>query len=595
MDQEFPIQLSQRGQDARQEVPMRTPKQLYAQERIIYQPELLTCPHCGDLLVMYPYLAWDKTVQMLDRVLSVASRPGHCPHATCAGSRMRLLSAQGQRIALPGSSYGYDVLVRIGWRRQEYRATYGEIHTELASQVRISESHVRSLYQHFYLPLLACHERQHHDHLAQIAKQQGGLIVALDGLAPQGGEPQIWFIRELFSGLTLRSGWLCQQDQPTFEAFLAPLQHLEWPILAVLSDKQTGLVPAVAAVLPNMRHQFCQAHYLRNLAEPLAEADAAFKMALRQQVRQQVGDVIRQAPQAAPGHAGVLTVTGLVPSPCEEPKAAASQRPTPIVSPTALEPEADEVITQLVHHTRYLLTLKGRPPFRLAGLETYERLQNVARVSLELLAQRSELRLAQLYRGLQAALSPFAETFQELQQGAAWLRDIAYILEPAATQPMSAAYVAGQLRGYLDTVRRRPNVTPTLSAFGRHLDKVSRSYWPGLFHCYDVPGLPRTNNEIESRFRDTERRLLRTTGQKGLTQRTLQRQGIWELLPRPPTEAQLLKAVCQTPSEDLAQERRRFAAHRQRFRLQSRSLRQTQAQFDQLRQRWPALQATGTG
>jgi hypothetical protein len=94
--------------------------------------------------------------------------------------------------------------------------------------------------------------------------------------------------------------------------------------------------------------------------------------------------------------------------------------------------------------------------------------------------------------------------------------------------------VAGQLRGYLDTVLRRPDVTPTLYAFGRHLDKVSRSYWPGLFHCYDMPGLPRTNNEIESRFRDTGRRLLRTTGQKGLTQRTLQRQGAWELLPRPP-------------------------------------------------------------
>jgi len=56
---------------------MRTPKPLYAHERIIYQPELLTCPHCGDLLVMCNYLAWNKTVQMLDRVLSVASRPGH--------------------------------------------------------------------------------------------------------------------------------------------------------------------------------------------------------------------------------------------------------------------------------------------------------------------------------------------------------------------------------------------------------------------------------------------------------------------------------------------------------------------------------------
>jgi hypothetical protein len=574
---------------------MRTPKRLYAHERLIYQPELLTCPHCGDLLVLCNYLAWDKTVQMLDRVLSVASRPGRCPHATCVGSRLRLLSAAGQRIAPAGSTYGYDVVVRIGWWRQESRATYREMHAELASQVRISASHVGYLYQQVYLPLLACHERQHRDRLAQIAQQQGGLIVALDGLAPQGGEPQIWFIRELSSGLTLRSGWLCQQDQPTFEAFLEPLKHLEWPILAVLSDKQTGLVPAVATVLPHSRYQFCQAHYLRNLAEPLAEADTAFKGELRKAVRAQVGDALRQAPRPAPGHAGVLTVTGLLPSPLEKPTAPACQSPTPRDTLTGPESTADEVITQLLRHTRYLLTLKGRPPFRLAGIETYERLQNVAKFSLDLLAQRYEPRLAQLYQGLQTALSPFAAISQELQQGAAWLRDIAYILEPAATQPLSAAHVAGQLRGYLDTVRRWPKVTPTLYAFGRHLDTVSRSYWRGLFHCYDVPGLPRTNNEIESHFRDTSRRLLRTTGQKGLTQRTLQRQGAWELLPRPPTEAQVLEAVCQTSLEELAQERQRFAAHRQRFRLQSRSLRQTRAQFDRLRQRWSSLQPTGTG
>ena len=595
MGQEFPLKLGQRGQDAREEVPMRTPKRLYAHERIIYQPELLTCPHCGDLLVMCNYLAWDKTVQLLDRVLSVASRPGCCRHATCAGSRMRLLSAEGQGIALPGSTYGYDVLVRIGWRRQEYHATYREIHAELASQVRISESHVGYLYQQVYLPLLACHERQYRDHLAQIAKEQGGLIIALDGLAPQGGEPQIWFIRELTSGVTLRSGWLSQQDQPTFEAFLAPLKHLEWPILAVVSDKQKGLVPAVATVLPHSRYQFCQAHYLRNLAEPLAEVDAAFKVELRQTVREQIGDLIRQEPHTAPGHAGVLTVTGLLPSPLEQPTAPASQNPTPRDALTVPEAKADAVITQLLRHTRYLLTLKGRPPFRLAGMETYERLQNVARLSLDLLATRYESRLAQLYQGLQSALSPFTQTYQEVRQGAAWLRDIAYILEPAPTQPIQGAQVAGQLRGYLDTVLRLPDVTPSLYEFGLHLDKVSRSYWPGLFHCYDVPSVPRTNNELESRFRDTGRRLLRTTGQKGLTQRTLQRQGAWELLPRPPTEAQLLGALCHTPPEDLAQERQRFAAHRQRFRLQSRSLRQTQAQFDHLRQRWSSRQPTGTG
>jgi hypothetical protein len=140
-------------------------------------------------------------------------------------------------------------------------------------------------------------------------------------------------------------------------------------MLAVLSDKHTGLVPAVAEVVPNRRHPFCQAHYLRNLADPLAEAEAAFKVALRQSVRQQVGDVLRQDAQTEPGRTGVLTVTGLFPRPVAEPKVPAAPNPTPRVSPRAPEPAAHEVVPQRGRHPRDLRTLTGRPPFRLAGLE----------------------------------------------------------------------------------------------------------------------------------------------------------------------------------------------------------------------------------
>ena len=134
---------------------MRTPKELHPSERIIYKPELPACSHCGGPLVLYNYLAWDKTVQTLDRVLSIASRPGHCADPTCPEHDARFLSAEGQQIALPGSTYGYDVLVRIGWLRQERREIYADIRADLASQIQVSESHVRYLYQQVYLPLLA--------------------------------------------------------------------------------------------------------------------------------------------------------------------------------------------------------------------------------------------------------------------------------------------------------------------------------------------------------------------------------------------------------------------------------------------------------
>jgi len=114
-----------------------TPNRLYAQPRLIYQPELLTCPHCNDRLALCNYLAWDKIVQTLRGVLSIASRPSHCRHATCEGAQLRLLSAEAQGIALAGSTYGYDVIVRIGWWRQHYHATYREIHIGSFEEIEV--------------------------------------------------------------------------------------------------------------------------------------------------------------------------------------------------------------------------------------------------------------------------------------------------------------------------------------------------------------------------------------------------------------------------------------------------------------------------
>jgi hypothetical protein len=574
---------------------MRTPKELYPSERMIYKPEVPACPHCGEPLVMYNYLAWDKIVQTLDRVLSVASRPGHCVNPTCPGHGMRLLSAEGQQIALPGSTYGYDVLARIGWLRQERRDIYAEIRDDLASRVQISESHVRYLYQQVYLPLLACHERQYWDCLAQAAQQHGGLFISLDGLAPIGGEPQLWFIRELLTGLTLRSGWLSRFDQATFEAFLQPLSQLPWSILAVLSDKQKGLPPAVSTVLPGARHHFCHAHYLKNLAQPLADADSAFNVELRKAVRREVGPLIRaEKPTEAP-QPGLLTVTGLLP---DNPPATAeleSQKPESSVAPASDAALADEVVTHLLRHTRYLLTLKGRPPFRLAGTETYQRLQRVIALTEELLDHRYDPRMACLNQGLQTALPLFTSEYRDLQQGATWLQNIDRILELPDDHPPTGEQVSQQLRAYLDDLLNLPDISLRLDAFRYHLDKVSTSYWPGLFHCYDLEGLPRTNNDVESLFRDTQRRLLRTTGQKGQTRRALQRTGAWELLPRPSTEAECLDALRQVPPSQLAKEQQRLRQHRERFRLRTRSTRQINAQFHKLRQQWLSLAATSTG
>ncbi len=47
-----------------------------------------------------------------------------------------------------------------------------------------------------------------------------------------------------------------------------------------------------------------------------------------------------------------------------------------------------------------------------------------------------------------------------------------------------------------------------------HFIKVTKSYWPGLFRCYETPGLPRTNNDLERCFGSARYHERRATGRK---------------------------------------------------------------------------------
>ena len=58
--------------------------------------------------------------------------------------------------------------------------------------------------------------------------------------------------------------------------------------------------------------------------------------------------------------------------------------------------------------------------------------------------------------------------------------------------------------------RRRPDLSEPLS----HFVKVSRSYEPGLFHCYGVADLPRTNNDLEQLFGSHRHHERRCSGRK---------------------------------------------------------------------------------
>ena len=79
-----------------------------------------------------------------------------------------------------------------------------------------------------------------------------------------------------------------------------------------------------------------------------------------------------------------------------------------------------------------------------------------------------------------------------------WVHQAACLLENEDEAP--GGDVRCRLEGLLAEIRADQATVGTLQPAVAHFLKVSASYWPGLFHCYDIPGLPRTNNVLEQFF-----------------------------------------------------------------------------------------------
>ncbi len=597
-----------------------------------YRAELETCPQCGAPLKQCGYLSWRKTIQTLAQNLLVGSRGAYC----AAHPAAIYLSAAAARLSLPGCTYGLDVLVHIGYRRDYARWTFARIHQDLPRHIQVSERHVSQLYQD-YLALLACADRLDVDELRAAVKQYGGLILSIDGLEPEGGQPQLWVVREVLTDTLIAAGWLPRVDADTLQAFLAPIAALNLPLLATLSDKQAALIQALNATWENVPHQYCQAHYLSNAVDPLYEADEHMKTQLRKQVRAQAGVTMREAQAQAKRQTAsdgpTLIATGLAaqppaelaqlgrdpaPAPAENaapalpPNVIVRQRQRPRAHTTTAAPvpqpppaqaasrqsQIDQLVVAYAGRLRSLLSRNGRKPFRLAGLHLYADLLALV-TSLESVATLlpDEPRLTCFANAIRQALADFEEEYTWLAEGYSWVLDISAILDAplpqpppadddaqaaqrpadddaqaaqrptaddaqAAQRPTAANTVQAQLEAYLQQLQARTDLSQPLIAFREHLSALTERYAPGLFHCYAIPGLPRTNNDLESLFGNVRRRTLCTAGPYR-AQQLLHDYGAWLLFETIPDQHRQLERLRQVSVDDFRQERQCMQHHRE--------------------------------
>jgi hypothetical protein len=100
--------------------------------------------------------------------------------------------------------------------------------------------------------------------------EQGHIVLALDGLQPDGGQEVLWVLRDCLCGAVLLARTLLGATEEDLVPLLRDVQAaVRVPIVGVICDGQQSMRKAVQTVLPDVPHHLCQFHSLRDAAKPI--------------------------------------------------------------------------------------------------------------------------------------------------------------------------------------------------------------------------------------------------------------------------------------------------------------------------------------
>jgi GNAT superfamily N-acetyltransferase len=190
---------------------------------------------------------------------------------------------------MPWWLIGWDVFAWIGHRRFARHWSVPQIQAELSDsyQVVISADAIEGYLARYQTMVAARH--QDPTQMAQAYQGVADLILSIDGLQPEKGHETLYVVREL----RRRRVWFAE---PLLSSAASEVRRLleqarQWaerlglPVRLWISDKQEAFVSGIAQVFPGVPHRYCENHFLRDLAQPVLEADSKAKVAMRRKVR----------------------------------------------------------------------------------------------------------------------------------------------------------------------------------------------------------------------------------------------------------------------------------------------------------------------
>lgn len=118
---------------------------------------------------------------------------------------------------------------------------------------------------------------------------------------------------------------------------------------------------------------------------------------------------------------------------------------------------------------------------------------------------------------LQKALDETQSLWPPIKYVYKWVHKAAKILKNE--DGLSSKEVMKSYRGLIGMMSRFKDKAESLESALDLFIKVTRSFWPGLFHAYSDPDLPKTNNDIEQLFNAVKSFVRKISGHKKCSSR----------------------------------------------------------------------------
>ena len=245
------------------------------------------CPACGRMMHICDHRY--RRFHTLDGPVQLICKLNHCPDPPCPGHAKTKSPELEITLALPQMAIGWDVFCWIGHRRFSRHMAISLIQSELLDdyEIKLSEDAIEQYIRRYQVMLAA--RQQDAESLRRQYESVAEIILCIDGLQPEKGHETLYVVREL----TRKRVWFAE---PLLSATEDEVRRLiqkakEWaeslgtPVGLWMSDKQDAFVKGIAAEFPDVPHRYCDNHFLRDLAQPVLEADSHAKVQMRKKVR----------------------------------------------------------------------------------------------------------------------------------------------------------------------------------------------------------------------------------------------------------------------------------------------------------------------